>query len=85
MAASSEPILIANENQKPEIEANFGELYRQVPSKGTGGSFELRPGVKLLLYCGERLTSAQPSHPSKIETEGLPRYSEAAAPNCTFL
>jgi len=50
MAASSEPILIANENQKPEIEANFGELYRQVPSKANGGSFELRPGVKLLLY-----------------------------------
>lgn len=50
MAASSEPIIIANENQKPEIEANFGELYRQVPSNTTGGTFELRPGVKLLLY-----------------------------------
>ena len=50
MAASSEPILIANENQKPEIETNFGELYRQVPSKAADGSFELRPGVKLLLY-----------------------------------
>jgi uncharacterized protein (TIGR03663 family) len=50
MAASTEPIIIANENQKPEVEANFGELYRQVPSKLPGGSFELRPGVKLLLY-----------------------------------
>ena len=50
MAASSEPIIIANENQKPEVEARFGELYRQVPSKATGGAFELRPGVKLLLY-----------------------------------
>jgi uncharacterized protein (TIGR03663 family) len=50
MAASSEPIIIANENQKSEMETNFGELYRQVPSKAAGGSFELRPGVKLLLY-----------------------------------
>ena len=50
MAASSEPIVIANENQKPEMEANFSEFYQQVPSKADGGSFELRPGVKLLLY-----------------------------------
>jgi uncharacterized protein (TIGR03663 family) len=50
MAASSEPIIIANENQREEAEANFGQLYRQVPSKDPGGSFELRPGVKLLLY-----------------------------------
>ena len=50
MAASSEPIIIANENQKEEVDRNFGELYRQVESKSPGGSFELRPGVKLLLY-----------------------------------
>jgi uncharacterized protein (TIGR03663 family) len=50
MAVSSEPIIIANENQKAEAEANFGQLYRQVPSKEAGGTFELRPGVKLLLY-----------------------------------
>lgn len=50
MAASSEPIIIANENQKTEIEANFGEMYRQVPGQSEGGTFELRPGVKLLLY-----------------------------------
>lgn len=50
MAASSEPIVIANENQKAEVEANFGSFYRQVPSKVGGGSYELRPGVKLLLY-----------------------------------
>jgi uncharacterized protein (TIGR03663 family) len=50
MAGSSEPIIIANENQKPEIETNFGESYRQVPSKAEDGTFELRPGVKLLLY-----------------------------------
>ena len=50
LAPSTEPIIIANESQKAEIEANFRDLYRQVPSKQEGGSFELRPGVKLLLY-----------------------------------
>jgi uncharacterized protein (TIGR03663 family) len=50
MAATSEPIIIASEAQKPEMEATFGETYRQVPSKADDGSFELRPGVKLLLY-----------------------------------
>ena len=62
MAASSEPIIIANENQKEEVERNFGELYRQVPSKSEGGSFELRPGVKLLLYV--RRTGFLPETPS---------------------
>lgn len=50
MAATSEPILIANENQKDEIERTYGQAYRQVLSKETDGTFELRPGVKLLLY-----------------------------------
>ena len=44
MAASTEPIIIANENQKDEIETSFGQFYRQVPSKMPGGSFELGPG-----------------------------------------
>jgi uncharacterized protein (TIGR03663 family) len=50
MAASSEPIIIANQNQEVEVETNFGELYRQVPSNAEDGAFELRPGVRLLLY-----------------------------------
>lgn len=50
MAATSEPIIIANENQKEEVDRNFGEVYRQVPSQSEGGSFDLRPGVKLMLY-----------------------------------
>jgi predicted membrane-bound mannosyltransferase len=50
MAASTEPIIIANEKQKEQVEENFGELYQQVPSKEPDGFFELRPGVKLLLY-----------------------------------
>jgi len=50
MAPSTETLIIANTNQKAEIEANFGEVYRQVPSGDADGSFDLRPGVRLLLY-----------------------------------
>jgi len=50
MAPSNEPLIIANESQKTEMEANFGNTYEQVQSAAPGGSFELRPGVKLLLY-----------------------------------
>jgi uncharacterized protein (TIGR03663 family) len=66
MAASTEPLIIANENQKADVEANFGELYRQVPSHEEGGAFELRPGVKLLLYL--RRTGFRPeSEPPSIQ------------------
>ena len=50
IAATSEPIIITNVNQKPEIDANFGAMYRQVSSSAGDGAFELRPGVRLLLY-----------------------------------
>lgn len=50
MAASSEQLIIANESQKTEMDTNFGHVYRQVLSKDASGSFELRPGVRLLLY-----------------------------------
>jgi uncharacterized protein (TIGR03663 family) len=50
MAPTTEPIIIANENQRVDVEKNFGELYRLVESKSPGGSFQLRPGVNLLLY-----------------------------------
>jgi len=50
MAQSTEPLIIANETQKAEVQTNFGELYRLVPSNEASGSFELRPGVRLLLY-----------------------------------
>jgi len=64
LAQSTEPIIIANENQKADIDANFGEVYRQVPSKESNGSFELRPGVKLLLY--ERKKGFAPAQPPAI-------------------
>jgi hypothetical protein len=37
-------------NQKPEIDANYAAVYRQVSSSAGDGAFELRPGVRLLLY-----------------------------------
>jgi uncharacterized protein (TIGR03663 family) len=64
LAASTEPLIIANENQKPDIDANFGELYQEVPSSQTGGSYELRPGVRLLLY--ERRKGFTPTEPPSI-------------------
>ena len=50
MAATTEPIIIANANQEVEVEANFGEAYEQVLSQAEDGTFQLRPGVNLLLY-----------------------------------
>ena len=50
MAAASEPIIIANANQKDEVDANYGQFYQQVPGPRRGGTFQLRPGVDLLLY-----------------------------------
>ncbi|HEU4766692.1 MAG TPA: flippase activity-associated protein Agl23 [Pyrinomonadaceae bacterium] len=50
MAPSTEHLIIASEAQKTEMEQNFSAVYRQVESKDAGGSYELRPGVKLLLY-----------------------------------
>ena len=50
LAQTTEQIIIANENQKADVDANYGEVYQQVMSQHEGGTFELRPGVKLLLY-----------------------------------
>ena len=43
MAATTEPIIIVNANQKDEVDTNFGHLYQQVPGPDPGGTFELRP------------------------------------------
>ena len=58
ITSSTEPIIIASEDQKSEIESTLGELYRQVPSTEPGGAFSLRPGVNLLLYA--RRSSLRP-------------------------
>ena len=58
MAPSTEPIIIANDTQKDEVEVNFGHLYQQVTGPDPGGTFQLRPGVELLLYQRRRNVSA---------------------------
>jgi len=45
-----EPIVIANETQRTEVEGTLGGSYRLVPSGSGTGAFALRPGVDLLLY-----------------------------------
>ncbi|PWT90289.1 MAG: hypothetical protein C5B55_09955 [Blastocatellia bacterium] len=55
MTTSNEPIIIASETQKAEMDQRYGELYQLVPSGKGDGGFALRPGVNLLLY--ERKTS----------------------------
>ncbi len=50
MTSSTEPIIIASETQKAEMEARFGDQYVMVPSGTPSGAFDLRPGVSLLLY-----------------------------------
>lgn len=62
MTQTTEPIIIAAEEQKTEMESNFGGLYSQVPSKETDGSYALRPGVNLLLYV--RRSDAPPLSPT---------------------
>lgn len=57
MTASNEPLIIASEDQRAEVESTFGELYRQVPSGEPGGAFSLRPGVSLLLYARRNAVS----------------------------
>jgi len=50
LAQTTEPIIIASEAQKADIDANYGEVYQQVMGNQQDGSFDLRPGVRLLLY-----------------------------------
>ncbi|MFN2531766.1 MAG: flippase activity-associated protein Agl23 [Pyrinomonadaceae bacterium] len=50
MTPTTEPVIIASESQKDEVESTFGEMYQQVRSDSENGSFGLRPGVDLRLY-----------------------------------
>jgi uncharacterized protein (TIGR03663 family) len=45
MSATTEPVVIASQNQRAEVQAAMGDRYRQINS-----SFALRPGVDLLLF-----------------------------------
>lgn len=51
MTPSTEPVIIASENQAAEVQETFGDKYQQVKSGfNSAGSYPLRPGVNLLLY-----------------------------------
>ncbi|HSE33100.1 MAG TPA: flippase activity-associated protein Agl23 [Pyrinomonadaceae bacterium] len=50
LTQTSEPIVIANETQRTEVEGTLGPQYQLVPSGSATGAFALRPGVDLLLY-----------------------------------
>jgi hypothetical protein len=51
MTPSTEPVIIARQDQAPEVQANFGDRYQQIQSGfNPAGTFPLRPGVDLLLY-----------------------------------
>jgi len=51
MSASSEPVIIARDDQRSQMQASFGGRYRLVESGlNDRGTFALRPGVDLLLY-----------------------------------
>jgi hypothetical protein len=50
MAVASEPLIIANANQKDEVATYYGQYYLQVNGPQPGGTFQLRPGVDLILY-----------------------------------
>ncbi|HKO98517.1 MAG TPA: flippase activity-associated protein Agl23 [Pyrinomonadaceae bacterium] len=56
MAQSNEPVIIASQDQAEEVETMFGDRYKVVQSGfNTAGSFNLRPGVELLLYTRREL------------------------------
>ncbi len=50
LTQTAEPIVIANETQRTEVEGTLGPQYHLVPSGSGTGAFALRPGVDLLLY-----------------------------------
>jgi uncharacterized protein (TIGR03663 family) len=70
MTPTNEPIIIASDDQRAEMDANFGSLYQLVPSGAADGAFPLRPGVKLLLYA--RRTSQTPL---ALQPENLKRQN----------
>jgi len=56
MTPSTEPIIIARQDQAAEVETTFGDRYQQIQSGfNIAGSFPLRPGVDLLLYTRREL------------------------------
>ena len=60
MTTSTEPIVLASEAQRPELEAAFGDRYQIVNSGlNPAGSYALRPGVELLLLLRRDIANRQ--------------------------
>jgi uncharacterized protein (TIGR03663 family) len=56
MTPSTEPVIIAKQDQAAEVQATFGDRYKQIQSGANiAGSFPLRPGVDLLMYTRREL------------------------------
>jgi uncharacterized protein (TIGR03663 family) len=69
MTSTSEPIIIASDDQRGEMDANFGSLYSLVPSGEADGAFPLRPGVKLLLYVRGSSQTALAETPKNLKRQ----------------
>lgn len=62
ITTSIEPVIIASEGQKAEMESKFGTEYQQVNSGlNPSGSYPLRPGVNFLLYVRRDVPPALPN------------------------
>jgi uncharacterized protein (TIGR03663 family) len=56
MTPSNEPMILASSSQAAEVQATYGDRYKQVQSGfNPEGSFPLRPGVDLLLFARREL------------------------------
>jgi uncharacterized protein (TIGR03663 family) len=56
MTGSSEPVIIASESQRADIQSRFGDQYELVNSAlNPAGNYPLRPGVELLILVRRNL------------------------------
>jgi hypothetical protein len=48
--ATNEPLIIGSTAQEEQLKTTYGDRYVLVPSGKDDGSYDLRPGVDLLLF-----------------------------------
>jgi uncharacterized protein (TIGR03663 family) len=64
MTSSTEPVIVASESQRAEVQAMFGDRYQLVNSGlNPAGSYPLRPGVELLILMRRDLATSTPFYP----------------------
>jgi uncharacterized protein (TIGR03663 family) len=66
LTQTTEPVVIASETQRADVEAALGPQYRLVPSGSATGSFALRPGVELLLYLRAESPAVMPEKVKRL-------------------